>query len=137
MFIDYSKISELRKALKVDTTLNSRVEVPTKAKRNPGGISEIRVIIQTQGPDHIQTVKETIEFAGGNVAGMLDHGKESKRSIFQRFLKRIWLTFIAVWGAIMATGIAFTTQETPLLLTGSVAIPVAFGIASIDFLRRR
>ena len=139
VLIDYSEIMELKKTLKQDASLQAKVYVPPKAKRNPSGISEIRVSIQTQGNDHINLVKQTIKSCGGTVKDTIDQGKPSLHIRIFEFFKKIIVTMVLAYIAIVATTLSYQPKiddtTSMLLLFTAVSIPTALTIASAHFVK--
>lgn len=139
VLIDYAEISELKKTLKQDVSLQSKVYVPEKAKRNPSGISEIRVTIQTQGNDHINLVRQTIKSCGGTVKDTIDQGKPPMYVRVWEFFKKTSVTVILSYVAIVATTLSYQPKvndaASMVLLFTAVSIPTAYAIASAHLVK--
>lgn len=139
VFIDYDEITALKKKLHEDSSLHAKVYVPQKAKRNPSGISEIRVSIQAQGNDHVSLVEKTIVSCGGTVKNRIDEGKPPIRSQAVEFLKKTLSTMIPAYVAIVATTLSYQPKlndsTSMWLLFTAISMSAAFAIGSAHLIK--
>lgn len=141
VLIEYSEITALKKELQNDPSLQSKIYIPRKAKRNPSGISEIRVTIQTQGNDHVKLVAQTIRSCGGTVKDQIDQGSPPWYIILGEFFKKVLPTAIPVYAAIVATTLSYQpVLNDPLsmwILFTAVGIPTSITIGSAHLIKLR
>jgi len=139
--IPHSKIASLKKSLRDDPSLQAKVAVPPKAKRNPSGIAEIRVTAQTQGSDHAKLIEEAIKFNDGSIAGRLDYGKDSLGVRICAVLKKIWLPSVLSYTAIVGSVATFhpvmpNEYGIFIIFATAIAIPASMAIGTAHLLTK-
>lgn len=140
--IPYSGITELELALG-EGDVQATVKRPLNQPTDMSQIVEIRVLADTQGKDHMQLIKERIEFNDGSIAGELYEEKKSFRRRVLYWLEEIWLTSVLSYAAIVTPVITNSPAESSLFNSNdlhlflAVVIPIAIGIGSSQFITRK
>jgi len=124
----------LRSNLQSDPKLYASVGEPLDVPADRHQLVEIRVIAESQGPDHTKLIEGKITFNNGSIAGKLDENKPSFGSQVISWLKQVWLSSVFIYSAIVGTGILYhenlLKDEVGLIIFVIAAIPLSLGLAT-------